>query len=161
MQPDVGALDYTLKAAQQGEVAAFNTLVQAYQRQVFNVCYRMLGNAEDAADATQDALLNAFRAVQSFNGPPTGLRGWLLRIAANTCYDQLRRRQRKPSESLDALHATDTDPEPSLAERLKDPRPGPRTAEPRSRDGPPHPASDRPAAIRTAPDGGAVRCPGP
>jgi RNA polymerase sigma-70 factor (ECF subfamily) len=125
VQPDAGALDPTLKAAQQGEVAAFNTLIQAHQRQVFNVCYRMLGNAEDAADATQDALLNAFRAVKSFNGPAAGLRSWLLRIAANTCYDQLRRRQRKPSDSLDALHTTDADPEPSLAERLQDPRPGP------------------------------------
>ncbi|HEY2592310.1 MAG TPA: sigma-70 family RNA polymerase sigma factor [Chloroflexota bacterium] len=125
MQPDAGALDRTLKAAQGGEVAAFNTLILTYQRQVFNVCYRMLGNAEDAADATQDALLNAYRAVKSFNGPATGLRSWLLRIAANTCYDQLRRRQRKPAESLDVLQAADADPEPSMAERLKDPRPGP------------------------------------
>jgi RNA polymerase sigma-70 factor (ECF subfamily) len=125
VQPDAGTLDHTLKAAQRGEVAAFDTLIQAYQRQVFNVCYRTLGNAEDAADATQDALLNAFRAVKGFNGPAAGLRGWLLRIAVNTCYDQLRRRQRKPSESLDALHSSDPEHEPTLAERLKDPRPDP------------------------------------
>jgi len=106
-------------------VAAFNTLIQAYQRQVYNVCYRTLGNAEDAADATQDALLNAFRAVKSFNGPAAGLRRWLLRIAVNTCYDQLRRRQRKPSESLDALHTSEDEHNPTLAERLQDPRPGP------------------------------------
>jgi RNA polymerase sigma-70 factor (ECF subfamily) len=125
VEPDAGTLDHTLKAAQRGEVAAFNTLIQAYQRQVYNVCYRTLGNADDAADATQDALLNGFRAVKSFNGPSTGLRGWLLRIAVNTCYDQLRRRQRRPSESLDALHASDDEHNPTLAERLQDPRPGP------------------------------------
>lgn len=125
MQPDAGTLDHTLKAAQRGEVAAFNVLIQTYQRQVYNVCYRTLGNAEDAADATQDALLNAFRAVKSFNGPSAGLRSWLLRIAVNTCYDQLRRRQRKPSESLDALHSTELDPEANLGQRLEDPRPGP------------------------------------
>jgi RNA polymerase sigma-70 factor (ECF subfamily) len=125
VEPDAGTLDQTLTAAQRGEVGAFNTLIQAYQRQVYNVCYRTLGNAEDAADATQDALLNAFRAVKSFNGPAAGLRSWLLRIAVNTCYDQLRRRQRKPSESLDALHTADDEHNPTLAERLQDPQPGP------------------------------------
>src|SRR5689334_16611486 len=102
VQPEAGTLDATLKAAQRGEVAAFNTLVQAFQRQVYNVCYRTLGNAEDAADATQDALLSAYRGIKSFNGPAAGLRSWLLRIAVNTCYDQLRRRQRRPADSLDA-----------------------------------------------------------
>ena len=61
MQQDPAALEPTLHAAQRGDVAAFNTLVQPYQRQVYNVCYRTLGNAEDAADATQDAFLSAFR----------------------------------------------------------------------------------------------------
>jgi len=125
VQPDAGTLEDTLKAAQRGEVAAFNALIQAYQHQVFNVCYRSLGNADDAADATQDALLNAFRAVNGFNGPAAGLRSWLLRIAINTCYDQLRRRQRRPSESLDALHASDGEQEVTLGDRLHDPRPGP------------------------------------
>src|SRR4029077_16584366 len=104
--PDAGALgesgiDKALKAAQRGEVAAFNTLVLVYQRQMFNVCYRTLGNAEDASDATQDALLSAFRGVKSFQGAAAGLGGWLLRIAVNPCYDQLRRRQRRPADSLD------------------------------------------------------------
>jgi RNA polymerase sigma-70 factor (ECF subfamily) len=105
-------------------VSAFNSLIATYQRQMFNVCYRTLGNTEDAADATQDALLSAFRALRSFNGPSAGLRGWLLRIAVNTCYDQLRRRQRRPVESLDAVATTD-DHELSAAERLADPAPGP------------------------------------
>src|SRR5262245_7153200 len=125
VQPEAGRLEDALKAAQRGEVAAFNTLVQVYQRQIYNVCYRTLGNPEDAADATQDALLSAFRALKSFHGPAVGLRSWLLRIAVNTCYDQLRRRQRRPSESLDALSASDPDHEQSAADRLADPAPGP------------------------------------
>ncbi|MBV9578332.1 MAG: sigma-70 family RNA polymerase sigma factor [Chloroflexi bacterium] len=124
MEPDAGTLDHRLKAAQRGEVAAFNTLIQAHQRQVYNLCYRTLGNPEDAADATQDAFLNAFRAVNSFNGQASGLRSWLLRIAVNTCYDQLRRRQRKPSESLDTADDAHGQTEP-LAERIEDPQPGP------------------------------------
>jgi RNA polymerase sigma-70 factor (ECF subfamily) len=125
VQPDAGTLEVALEAAQRGEVAAFNTLIQAYQRQLFNVCYRTLGNSDDAADATQDALLNAFRAIRSFNGPAAGLRGWLLRIAVNTCYDHLRRRQRRPAESLDALESADPEQEISKAERLADPTAGP------------------------------------
>src|SRR6267142_4122780 len=103
VQPDSGDLEPALRAAQRGEVAAFNSLVQVYQRQVYNICYRTLGNAEDAADATQDAFLSAFRGLKTFRGPASGFRAWLVRVAVNACYDQLRRRQRRPSESLDAL----------------------------------------------------------
>jgi RNA polymerase sigma-70 factor, ECF subfamily len=127
VQPESDALglDRALKAAQRGDIAAFNTLVVVHQRLVFNVCYRTLGNSEDAADATQDALLSAFRGIKAFNGPASGLRGWLLRIAVNACYDQLRRRQRRPSDSLDALRVSDPDHESSIAERLPDPGIGP------------------------------------
>lgn len=121
MQSEPAALEHTLNAAQRGDVAAFNTLVQTFQRQMYNVCYRTLGNAEDAADATQDALLSAFRGLRSFSGPAGGLRSWLLRIAVNTCYDQVRRRQRRPADSLDA-HA---DTELGLADRVVDPALGP------------------------------------
>src|SRR5499427_10956741 len=119
VQPEAGRLEEALKSAQRGEVGAFNTLVQVYQRQIYNVCYRTLGNAEDAADATQDALLSAFRALKSFNGPAAGLRSWLLRIAVNTCYDQLRRRQRRRAESLD-VRADVHEDSLSPAERLPD-----------------------------------------
>ncbi len=125
MQPEAGTLELVLKAAQGGDVAAFNSLIQTYQRQVFNVCYRTLGNADDAADATQDALLSAFRGLKTFNGPAAGLRGWLLKIAVNTCYDQLRRRQRRPTESLDVLASADSDQSISAAERVLDPAPSP------------------------------------
>jgi RNA polymerase sigma factor (sigma-70 family) len=129
VQPDAGALliklESALRSAQGGDVDAFNSLVVMYQRQVFNVCFRTLGNAEDAADATQEALTSAFRAIKTFNGPASGLRGWLLRIAVNACYDQLRRRQRRPADSLDALSNLDSDQESSAAERVPDLGPGP------------------------------------
>lgn len=124
VEPSAADLEQTLRAAQRGDVTAFNAVARAYQRQLFNVCFRTLGNHDDAADATQDALLSAFRAIRTFNGPAAGLRSWLLRIAVNACYDQLRRRQRRPSESLDAIGSTDAD-SVSPAERVADPRPGP------------------------------------
>lgn len=102
-EADAAVLSGALAAAKGGEVAAFNVLVRAHQRQVYNVCYRVVGHAEDAADAAQEAFTHAFRAVGGFEGSIEAFRGWLLRIAVNACYDGLRRRKRRPSESLDAM----------------------------------------------------------
>lgn len=119
MEPDAALLESALRAAQRGDVAGFNRIVEAFQRQVFNICYRTLGNSEDAADATQDAFLSAFRGLKTFQGSASGLRAWLMRVAVNACYDQLRRRQRRPADSLDALAHDDDDVSP--AARVPDP----------------------------------------
>ena len=86
-------------AAQRGEVESFNALVRLYEGRVFNLCYRMLGDADSAADAAQDAFLSAFRNLRNFRGG--SFRSWMLRIATNTCYDVLRARKRRPTISLD------------------------------------------------------------
>jgi len=80
---------------------AFNRLVLAYQGLVYNVAYRILGDSEAAADATQEAFLSAFQAIGKFRGG--SFRAWLLRIVSNACYDQLRHRKRRPTTSLDAM----------------------------------------------------------
>ena len=103
-----------LEAAQRGDVAAFNELVLAHQTTVYNVALRSLGSPEDAADATQDAFISAYRAIREFRGG--SFKAWLLRIAVNACYDTLRRRQRRPSSSLEVvLEGGETDP--GLADR--------------------------------------------
>ena len=86
-------------AAQRGDVESFNALVRQYEGRVYNLCYRMLGDAESAADAAQDAFLSAFRNLHSFRGG--SFRSWILRIATNACYDVLRARKRRPAVSLD------------------------------------------------------------
>ena len=127
VQPDAGTLEHGPGGRPARRRRRLQHAGAAYQRQVYNVCYRTLGNAEDAADATQDALLSAFRGIKTFNGPPTGLRGWLLRIAVNACYDQLRRRQRTPvRESGRAAALADADQEPSTRRTSRRSRPGPR-----------------------------------
>lgn len=93
-------------AAQRGEVESFNALVRLYEGRIYNMCYRMLGDADSAADASQDAFLAAYRNIRSFRGG--SFRSWLLRIATNTCYDVLRARKRRPSISLD-VDANDED----------------------------------------------------
>jgi RNA polymerase sigma factor (sigma-70 family) len=99
--------DLTLIAqAQRGDVEAFNALVLRYQTAMYNLAFRLLDDADLAADATQDAFIAAFQHLQQFRG--SNFRAWLARIVTNTCYDALRRRRRAPL-SLEALSAERAD----------------------------------------------------
>lgn len=93
--------EWLVERAQRGDLDAFNSLIYSYQTPVYNLCLRMLGNREAAEDATQEAFLLSFRGIGRFQGG--NLRAWIYRIATNACYDELRRRSRRPSASLDAL----------------------------------------------------------
>jgi RNA polymerase sigma-70 factor (ECF subfamily) len=90
-----------IDSARKGDARAFNQLVLLYQRMAYNVAYRILGDPDAASDATQDAFLKAFKAMRRFRGG--SFKAWLLRIVTNACYDQLRRKQRRPASSLDDL----------------------------------------------------------
>lgn len=99
-----------VEAARRGDLESFNALVRLYEGRVYNLCYRMLGDAESAADAAQDTFLSAYRNLRSFRGG--SYRSWLLRIATNTCYDALRSRKRRPSVSLEAASDSEDDSSP-------------------------------------------------
>lgn len=88
-------------AAARGDLDSFNRLVTLYERPVLNLCWRMLGTLPDAEDASQDTFVKAWTNAKSFKGG--AVRPWLFRIATNTCYDVLRARGRKPTNSLDAV----------------------------------------------------------
>jgi RNA polymerase sigma-70 factor, ECF subfamily len=87
--------------SRRGDTAAFNQLILLHQQAVYTLAYRMLGDPDNAADVTQEALFSAFRAIASFRGG--SFRSWLLRIASNACCDYWRRNRRRPGESLEAL----------------------------------------------------------
>jgi len=78
--------------ARQGNQRAFAKLVEAYQGPVYNLAYRMLGNAGDAEDAAQETFLRAYSHLGSYD-PKRKFSSWLLAIASNYCIDQLRRRR--------------------------------------------------------------------
>ncbi|HJZ49790.1 MAG TPA: sigma-70 family RNA polymerase sigma factor [Roseiflexaceae bacterium] len=99
-----------VEVAQRGDVESFNGLVRLYEGRVYNLCYRMLGDTDSAADAAQDAFLSAFRNLHGFRGG--SFRSWMLRIATNTCYDALRARKRRPSVSLDVETEDEEDSSP-------------------------------------------------
>ena len=91
--------DELIQASQDGSLAAFNLLVERYQRQVYNVALRMLGNPTEAEDVAQETFLSAYKHIKSFRGEL--FRSWLLRIATNACHDVFRRSSRRPASSLD------------------------------------------------------------
>jgi RNA polymerase sigma-70 factor, ECF subfamily len=81
-----------------GDRTAFTQLMEHYQNACYGLAWRLLNDADQAADATQDAFVHAYRAIGSFRG---GIfRSWLLRITANASYDILRRQQRRPTTTL-------------------------------------------------------------
>ena len=106
-------------AAQRGDLDAFNQLVIHYQNLAYHVAYRIVSNADAAADATQDAFLRAYRALGQHRGG--SFKAWLLRIVTNTCYDQLRAKKRRPTTSLEALLVTEPVPGPSFIDQAESP----------------------------------------
>lgn len=98
-----------IKEAQRGDLDSFNRLVLEYQTPVYNLAYRIMGEADSAADATQEAFISAYKNIGGYRGG--SFKGWLMRIVTNACYDELRRRKRRPAASLDALAVVDAGPD--------------------------------------------------
>ncbi len=103
---------------QEGSADAFEVLVQRHGNRVFNLCLRILGDAEEAADASQDTFLAALRKLNTFRGD-SAFTTWLHRVTVNACYDSLRRKRRRPLLQI----VRDED---ARAARAVAPRSGPR-----------------------------------
>lgn len=103
-------------AAQRGSLPAFNALVRRHERAVYNVALRLVGRTGAAEEVTQDTFLRAHAALARFRGD---FRPWIVRIATNRAYDELRRRRRAP----DSLEELDFEPASSWTTltRLEDP----------------------------------------
>jgi RNA polymerase sigma-70 factor (ECF subfamily) len=117
--PDETAL---VRAAQQGDAAAFTEIVRRYQRAIYRVAFGLTRRAEDADDLAQEAFVRAYRALDTFRvGEP--LYPWLSRITVNLAYSLFRRRKRRPETELEPLleagqqWASDDDPVEDLAGR--------------------------------------------
>jgi len=91
----------TIARAQRGDLSAFNRLVLAYQNLAYNVAYRIMGDADAAADVCQEAFLSAFKHIRALRS--SSFKSWLLRIVTNMCYDHLRYQRRRPARSLEEL----------------------------------------------------------
>lgn len=105
-----------------GNAGAFELLVERHSGRVYNLCLRVLGDPDEAADASQDAFLSAIRKLHTFRGE-AAFTTWLHRVTVNACYDSLRRKRRRPL--LHVVH-DETDerrdagpPVPDHAERVE------------------------------------------
>jgi RNA polymerase sigma-70 factor (ECF subfamily) len=98
----------------EGDSAAFGEVFRTYHTRIYNYVYRLMGNAEEANDLTQESFLKAYQALLG-GEEPLNLSAWLYRIASNTCIDVLRRRrliQWQPLEDLLSILNTGGGPNP-------------------------------------------------
>jgi RNA polymerase sigma-70 factor (ECF subfamily) len=95
-----------------GDRDAFTTLVARHERRVYAICLRMLGNAEDAQDAAQEAFISVLRRATTFRGG-AAFTTWLYRVAVNAAIDQARKRGKVKSvplgEHVPAHHGAGSD----------------------------------------------------
>lgn len=110
--------ELTLRRAQSGDTAAFEQLVTPHEEMLWRLCWRMMGNTEDARDALQETMVKAWRSLAGYRAD-AALSTWLYRVAVSCCTDLQRKRKLRQASSVEALHDAGFDP--------PDPAPGPET----------------------------------
>jgi RNA polymerase sigma-70 factor, ECF subfamily len=98
-----------------GERNAFDVIVERHRRQVYQLCYRYIGNHEDASDLAQDAFVRAFKGLKGFKGE-SSLATWLYRITVNACLNRLALKtpRSEPLEPGDRIDVRAEAPETAL-----------------------------------------------
>ena len=111
-----------LNQVHQGNQEAFTQLVETYQRPVYNLCYRMLGDPDEAEDASQETFLRVYKNIKHYDADRP-FSTWLLSIAAHLCIDQLRKRRmvvHLDGHDAHTLSPPDGSPGPEAAFYLKE-----------------------------------------
>lgn len=98
-----------LMRAKHGDSTAFEQLVTPHETKIWQVCYRMMGNIEDAKDAMQETMLKAWRSLDQYRADAS-LFTWLYRVAVSCCTDLLRKRKRHQGESMEQLREDGFEP---------------------------------------------------
>jgi len=94
--------DVLVEMSKQGDLAAFEQLVEKYQSRVYTIAYRYMGNYADASDLAQESFIKIYRSLESFRGE-AGFMSWMYRLVTNVCLDELRRRGRSKTVSIEEL----------------------------------------------------------
>ena len=105
-----------IQAARGGDEAAFEQLVRLHEKKIYNLCLRMCGSSEDAAEAAQDTFLALWRGLEGFR-EDAALSTWLYRLASNACIDLLRRNKR----TVDGVSLDDEDVHLEVRDRAPTP----------------------------------------
>jgi RNA polymerase sigma-70 factor (ECF subfamily) len=98
---------HLLERSKAGDVAAFEELIEAYQKKIFNLAFRIVQNYDDAADLAQEALIRIFRSIANFR-EQSSFSTWIYRITTNVCHDEIRKKKNARVLSLDEeIHMED------------------------------------------------------
>lgn len=109
-----------IQAVLGGDINAYELLVKEYEKNVYNLALRMVGNSEDAADMSQEAFIKAYNSLTSFRGD-SKFSVWLYRIVSNVCLDYLRSRGRRQTVSLSTENDDGEDVEIDIADETQSP----------------------------------------
>jgi RNA polymerase sigma-70 factor, ECF subfamily len=118
-----------VRRAQHGDTGALQELVIKYQKWVYSLCYRVLGNHADADDIAQETFVAIYRHINKFKPQPNAtFAGWIYRITINLCRNQIRKQKRHREDSLDATiySSNDGDKQPCLSDFIPDQKLNPR-----------------------------------
>lgn len=91
-----------VQKSKEGDLDAFDQLVNRYENKIYSLTFRFMGNHADAGDLAQETFIRLYLALGGFRGD-SSFSTWLYRIAANTCRDEIRKRKRRPNISMDEL----------------------------------------------------------
>src|SRR5206468_7221793 len=109
-----------VEACLAGRSGAFDLVVERHRRSVYQLCYRFVGNHEDASDLSQDVFLRAYRGLRNFRGQST-LATWLYRIGVNVCLNRVSVKV-LPSEPIESDQHVDVHSESPAERVLRDER---------------------------------------
>ncbi|MDS1030747.1 sigma-70 family RNA polymerase sigma factor [Bacillota bacterium LX-D] len=90
-----------IELSKSGNAEAFEELALKYEKQVYTIAYRFMGNYEDACDLAQETFIKAFKSIRGFRGDAS-FKTWIFHIVTNVCRDELRKRKKRQVISLDA-----------------------------------------------------------
>lgn len=94
--------DLLIEKIKQGDLNSFDQLAARYETRVYTIAYRYAGNHNDASDLAQEAFIRVYRSIGSFRGESSFLT-WLYRVVTNVCKDEIRRRAREKTVSMEEM----------------------------------------------------------
>src|SRR5712671_6862050 len=118
---DVQVVAMLVRRCIAGDAAAWEEIVQTYNRRIYNICYRFAGSADDAHDLTQEVFIKMYRTLASYDSSKGAFVTWVTTITRNLLVDHFRKtKQDRITDSLDGAASTHEDAQP-LSEQIQDP----------------------------------------
>lgn len=99
-----------IKRAIQGDNDAFESLMSAYERKIYGLCLRMMGNRQDGEDAAQEAMVRIWQKLPQYRGE-AAFSTWVYRVTASACTDAIRKRSLRAQPSLEAMREEGVEPQ--------------------------------------------------